>query len=399
MSVRLDGGRLGDMGKVGQVRQSSSPPQHFYFAFDQPPTSLQPASIAPHYIAPHPDPSHHTTPRLVPPLPTAHQAHCAALRNLGASVAAPRERSFHGVCVPLGPSVVLHPSFAPCMSALKCKLTNPLALQLSERSTLLVKGQNIIIDSLVLDGALEITVAESASLHIKSLNVSNEGWQFDELSSAIQSSPQCPEVLRMRGYTLRKRAQRRLAITLPGAFEVVDGELLRVADEPNIGTPATASVPSSPRGGGQMTIALPTTPIGGPLNGSMPPPPSSVWSSAALELAPGSAVTVPLVLREPSVATIEVRPRQAGLWLALLPKEGNPLLPFATVPVGGMPHLEVLVPGSGVYTVQLENRNLLTTVCVSAKVAHMPATAYERTRLQVEIDRGCVEALAVDEIT
>lgn len=99
MSVRLDGGRLGDMGKVGQVRQSSSPPQHFYFAFDQPPTSPQPASIAPHYIAPHPDPSHHTTPRLVPPLPTAHQAHCAALRNLGASVAAPRERSFHGVCV------------------------------------------------------------------------------------------------------------------------------------------------------------------------------------------------------------------------------------------------------------------------------------------------------------
>lgn len=28
------------------------------------------------------------------------------------------------------------------------------------------------------------------------------------------------QVLRMRGYTLRKRAQRRLAITLPGAFEV-----------------------------------------------------------------------------------------------------------------------------------------------------------------------------------
>ena len=45
-------------------------------------------------------------------------------------------------------------------------------------------------------------------------------WQFDELSDAIQSSAECPEVLRMRGYTLRKRAQRRLVISLPGAFEV-----------------------------------------------------------------------------------------------------------------------------------------------------------------------------------
>ena len=39
------------------------------------------------------------------------------------------------------------------------------------------------------------------------------------------------------------------------------------------------------------------------------------------------------------------------------------------------------MPGSGVYTVQVENRNVLTTVCFAAKVEHVPAADFERTRL------------------
>ena len=115
-----------------------------------------------------------------------YQAHCAALRLLGAQVAPPRERSFHGVCVPLGPSVVLDPSFAPSMTALRQKLATPSAISVSERSTLLVRGHNVSIEALTLDGALEIIVADCSSLRIRSLSVTNEGWQFDELGAAIQ---------------------------------------------------------------------------------------------------------------------------------------------------------------------------------------------------------------------
>ena len=38
-----------------------------------------------------------------------------------------------------------------------------------------------------------------------------------------------------------------------------------------------------------------------------------------------------------------------------------------------------------IYTVLLQNRNLLTTVCFSAKVEHVPAADFERNQLQVAL--------------
>lgn len=113
-------------------------------------------------------------------------------------------------------------------------------MRISESSTLAVSGRHVRIDSLELDGALEIHVAEGASLHIRweaqritfarpapaaamacphgcpfalglirrSLNVRNDGWRFDELAPQIMEDSRCPEILRMRGYTLRKREVR-----------------------------------------------------------------------------------------------------------------------------------------------------------------------------------------------
>ncbi|KAL1519469.1 hypothetical protein AB1Y20_022989 [Prymnesium parvum] len=298
-------------------------------------------------------------------------AHCAALRLLGAHVPPPRERAFHGVVVPLGACVVLHPSFAPSLAALRHKLLTPAALSVSERSTLLVRGRHLVIERLSLDGALELSVAECASLRVRSLHVANEGWQFDEISEGVLRGGEVPPLLARRGYTLRKRAQRRLVVSQPGAYEVVDGELRRVAAEKESFHPP-ASPREAPRGGAAF---------GGPLQGSLPPPAAAVWSSSALELSPGAALSVPLVLREPSLVSIEVKPNRAGLWHALLPKEGEPVLPFGAVYVGA-PAEEVHVPGSGVYTVQLENRNLLSSVCFSARVAHEPAADCARAALQ-----------------
>ena len=53
------------------------------------------------------------------------------------------QRSFHGVSVPLGPAIVLHPSFALGMSALRQKMPNPKAINVSERSTLIVRGPGV----------------------------------------------------------------------------------------------------------------------------------------------------------------------------------------------------------------------------------------------------------------
>lgn len=165
-------------------------------------------------------------------------------------------------------------------------------------------------------------------------------------------------------------------ITLPGAFEIHDGELSRVGPEPaslfaateaeeqpllpragSVGTPLQAGTvkprtgrlppsegpltPFNRRVDSHATGSQAGTPIGGPMRGSEPPPSHGVWSSAALELPPASSISVPLVLREPSVATLEVRPNEAGMWLSLLPLEGNALLSARDVPLGGLAHVEV----------------------------------------------------------
>ena len=112
-------------------------------------------------------------------------AHASALRRLGASVAAGAERSFHGVSVTLGPAVVFAPSFAPSLSQLRRRFPVPSAVRLTARSTLLVDGSHVTIDSLDLDGALEVRVCDGASLRVISLAVVNDGWVFDEMSEAV----------------------------------------------------------------------------------------------------------------------------------------------------------------------------------------------------------------------
>ena len=127
-------------------------------------------------------------------------------------------------------------------------------LSVSRKSALLVTGRHIRIDELRLDGSrnmrcllpaprvsrrtlagasalgsLEISVADGASLHIRSLVVQNEGWRFEDLSPTVLEDDRCPEVLQMRGYTLRREQARQVAVTTPGHHEMDHGELVLVS--------------------------------------------------------------------------------------------------------------------------------------------------------------------------
>ena len=239
-------------------------------------------------------------------------AHAAALRALGAHVAPARERVFHGVPVLLGPAVVLAPAFCPCLSLLRPKLPHPGRIAISERSTLLVDGTDVCIEQLELDGALEVRVCAGASLTIRSLHVRNDGWQFDQLSDAVLKSASCPDVLRIRGYTLRKNGGRTIAVEQPGAWVVEDGVLHIDA------------------GGKSRRLSQPA--VGGAILGDVPPPAQATWSSSELVLAPGSTMRVPLVLGAPSRVTLDVDPTGGGLHLSLLPELGPAVLPPTYVP-------------------------------------------------------------------
>lgn len=52
-----------------------------------------------------------------------------------------------------------------------------------------------------------------------------------------------------------------------------------------------------------------------------------------------------------------MRPKQNGLYLALLPERGDPVIPWRFVSEGALME-EVMVPGSGVYHMVVSNRSL-----------------------------------------
>ena len=232
-----------------------------------------------------------------------------------------------------------------------------------------VQGRGIVIEALELDGALEIACAEGATLRVHSLAVTNDGWQFDELSSAVQASAACPELLRMRGYTLRKRGQRRIAVSRPGAYEVVDGVLRRL---PTGGGAHGAGGGGGARGGaggdggvgGGGAAGGGWSAVGEPLQGPLPPPPRAVWSTRNLDVGPRSAICLPLVLPEPSVAAVDIRPSTSGLVLTLLGDGGDggrrAVLPPATLPAVAAganafhSPIELSVDGSGVYSMEVQ---------------------------------------------
>ena len=202
-------------------------------------------------------------------------------------------------------------------------------------------------------------MCDTASLHIESLAVTNEGWQFDELSSAVQGSSACPEVLRIRGYTLRKHAQRRIHITQPGEYVVRGSELSQISPKMNttLGAAAKVDSPSDStsaalNGGGSLhqENGADTSAVGGPLLAPMLPPSRGGFYAKELCIDAMGVLEVPLVLSEPSVATVDIKPSASGLVLTLLGdggKGGAASLPVAVPYPHVLDGIELPVSGSG----------------------------------------------------
>ena len=156
--------------------------------------------------------------------------HAQSLRTLGGSVAPAAPRSFRGVGVDVGPSVVLAPSFAPCFTLLREKLPTPGKIAISATSTLVVKGEEVVIEALELDGALVVDVADGGSLAIRSLQVRNAGWQFVELTDA--ESVAAEEATAIRGFRLQRTKTRTISVKAGEHMEIVDGKARKVSVTP-----------------------------------------------------------------------------------------------------------------------------------------------------------------------
>jgi len=131
------------------------------------------------------------------------------LRSLGCTVADADPVAYSGIEVVPGPAIVVSPEFACCPGELRARFPFPERVKISSRSTLVVKGSGVVIESLDLDGALVVDAAPGETVTIRDLVVENEGWVQVPIAGDGSSPEETAETVRMRGFTIdRKETER-----------------------------------------------------------------------------------------------------------------------------------------------------------------------------------------------
>jgi len=121
------------------------------------------------------------------------------MTSIGCKIEDAEPVEFEGIKVVAGPEVVLKPSFVVCPAEYKKHFPDPSKIKISSRSSLIIKGEGITVESLDLDGALVIESEEGASGVVRDLVVRNKGWKkVGDKSSASE------EFIQIRGYHLEK---------------------------------------------------------------------------------------------------------------------------------------------------------------------------------------------------
>lgn len=134
--------------------------------------------------------------------------------------------SIAGIPVTPGPRIILSSSFAITQHEITKKIGS--GNKITNRSSLIVDGENIRIMNLNLDGALVIRTGQDCHVTIDGLVVHNEGYEFVEVERSSDDSVILEEVA-IRGYTMNKHEVMEIIITEPGTYIVgSDGKIIKV---------------------------------------------------------------------------------------------------------------------------------------------------------------------------
>lgn len=120
------------------------------------------------------------------------------LDTIGCNIEKAREESFLGIKVNPGPALVFKPDFCCCPNELDKRFPFPTSVRISDRSTLVVRGSGVVIESLRLDGALVIDYPNGQEVVIKNKVVNNAGWVH------VRDADSPDEVVQMRGYRIKQ---------------------------------------------------------------------------------------------------------------------------------------------------------------------------------------------------
>ncbi|KAG2665872.1 hypothetical protein I3843_15G026000 [Carya illinoinensis] len=141
-----------------------------------------------------------------------YRANSLILKTAGAQVADPVLQVFNGQEVEVWPRTTWKPKWGLTFAEIKRKVCG--SCTISQRSTMVIKGRDVILEDLSLDGALLIDAVDDAKVKVRG-SVQNKGWILENIDYKDAS---VPEELRIRGFRLNKIEQLEKNYTEPGEF-------------------------------------------------------------------------------------------------------------------------------------------------------------------------------------
>ncbi|XP_058072135.1 UDP-sugar pyrophosphorylase-like isoform X2 [Magnolia sinica] len=141
-----------------------------------------------------------------------YRANSLILRKSGVNVADPVLQVFNGQEVEVWPRITWKPKWGLTFTDVRKKVSG--GCSISQRSTMVIKGQNVFLENLSLDGALVINAAEASEVKVGG-SVQNKGWIIEPVDHKDTS---LPEEIRTRGFRIEKVDQLEMNYTEPGKF-------------------------------------------------------------------------------------------------------------------------------------------------------------------------------------
>jgi len=127
-----------------------------------------------------------------------------------------------GIPVTPGPRIIICPAFAITQEEVVNKIQGG---SITERSSLVLEGQQLVVKNLELDGALIIRAGPQCEVEVDGLTVKNKGFELEE----IPEGAEVEEAVRIRGYTMAKNEVMEIIIEEPGKYYVgSDGVVQKV---------------------------------------------------------------------------------------------------------------------------------------------------------------------------
>lgn len=141
------------------------------------------------------------------------------MKSIGCNIDEAEPKTFNGIKIVPGPAIVLKPDFACCPGEFNLKFTSPEKVKISSRSTLVVRGPGVTIESLDLDGALIIDVDRGEEAIVRDLVVKNDGWKF-----VPPQEKEPDETIAMRGFEIDRVDARYIEVRAKDPAELEDDD-------------------------------------------------------------------------------------------------------------------------------------------------------------------------------